>query len=121
MHSLILYRAKHEQFDLDFLTEILKSCPHVCGIRAEEDLGASLQIQFKVEDTSITALLSKSRDAIFIRGTHRPAIKTMILLKQYLPNIELRLCDSDNSFDISLTDSVTVLDVEQHMLNELHD
>jgi hypothetical protein len=117
----MLYRADQGMFDLDELVECLRFHPQVSDVRLGDDFEMIMHTDFDIDGNPITASMLNTLDAIFIRGMHDAAILAMIEIQHCCPNFGVRLCDTDNSFDIAMRSGLTVAEVRKCMAGGIHD
>ena len=121
MHSLILYRADHGKFDVSELRRILR--PSNSRFTAESDTVEMGDVawRFPVDGWEVEMLLPSSGDAVFARGTGDEAIAAILHVATCCPGSNLRLSDSDYSFDISVGPELSAADVSKALHDGHHE
>ena len=119
MQTLILYRTDQKAFDIASLFKRLKERGYVQKTCSDE-VSEVVHLDLRLNDEQISADVLNPADGITIRNSTPSAIRAMLTLASCVDGC-VRLCDTDNSFSISLAATTTVDSVLASMMSGQHD
>jgi len=116
MNQLLLYRGEGIKFAPAVVVDALRAIPGVTDIEERQGAGWIIQALLDHQNDSTIVRLAEDGESISIVGTGAASLKAVVeMLARIGP--ELRLVDTDYTFDVSLG-GVTTMDGLQTRIGE---
>lgn len=111
---LLLFIGEDEKFNLSQIADILSKIPNIQNFKQGDFVGSILECEFS-EKTDYTIIrLSDDLETISIDGDGDASLKIALEIQKHYPQ-NLRLIDSNYSFDIELAKIKSVGQLRQNM------
>jgi hypothetical protein len=121
MHSLILYRADQGRFEIAELRRILQLSNSQLPATFDTTGMGDVAWRLPVDGWGVDMFVPSSGDAVFARGTGDEEIAAILHVATLCPGSDLRLTDSDYSFNISVGPELSATDISTAMQNGRHE
>ena len=114
MKMLLLFIGEDEKFNFSEIADILPKIPHIHNLKQGEFVGSILECEFSDKNDYTIIRLSDDLETISIDGDGDASLKIALEIQKHYPQ-NLRLIDSNYSFDIELEKIKSVGQLRQKM------
>jgi hypothetical protein len=114
MKMLLLFIGEDEKFNLIQVADILTKIPNIQNLKQGDFVGSILEGEFSEKNDFTIIRLSDDLETISIDGDGDASLKIALELQKHYPK-NLRLIDSNYSFDIELAKINSVGQLRQNM------
>lgn len=114
MKTLLLFIGEAEKFNLNEVAEIFPKIPNIQNLKQGDFVGSILECEFSDNNDYTIIRLSDDLETISIDGDGDASLKIALEIQKHYPQ-NLRLIDSNYSFDIELDKINSVSQLRQKM------
>ncbi|MGL5195406.1 MAG: hypothetical protein ACRC8Y_17630 [Chroococcales cyanobacterium] len=114
MKMLLLFIGEDEKFNLIQIADILTKIPNIQNLKQGDFVGSILEGEFSEKNDFTIIRLSDDLETISIDGDGDASLKIALEIQKHYPQ-NLRLIDSNYSFDIELAKINSVGQLRQNM------
>ncbi|HIK08794.1 MAG TPA: hypothetical protein IGS52_00760 [Oscillatoriaceae cyanobacterium M33_DOE_052] len=114
MKTLLLFIGESEKFNLSEVAEIFPKIPNIQNLKQGDFVGSILECEFFDKNDYTIIRLSDDLETISIDGDGDASLKIALEIQKHYPQ-NLRLIDSNYSFDIELDQIKSVGQLRQKM------
>ncbi|WP_199246184.1 hypothetical protein [[Phormidium] sp. ETS-05] len=114
MKTLLLFIGEAEKFNLNEVGEIFTKIPNIQNLKQGDFIGSILECEFSDNNDYTIIRLSDDLETISIDGDGDASLKIALEIQKHYPQ-NLRLIDSNYSFDIELDKIKSVGQLRQKM------
>ncbi len=118
MKILLLLSGEDEKFNLSEVADILPKIPQIQNLKQGEFVGSILECELSDRNDYTMIRLSDDLETISIDGDGDASLKIALEIQKHYPQ-NLRLIDSNYSFDIELDKIKSVGELRQKMQESL--
>jgi hypothetical protein len=110
MHNLILFDPTGRSIPADAVRAVVESDGRFSSVRRDTATGTLVEATFNCGDAFTTARLSEDGERISLSSTSAAALSAALVLQRHL-RTPLRIVDTDNSFDLMLSEYASLEDL----------
>lgn len=114
MKTLLLFIGEAEKFNLNEVAEVFPKIPNIQNLKQGDFVGSILECEFSDNNDYTIIRLSDDLETISIDGDGDASLKIALEIQKNYPQ-NLRLIDSNYSFDIELDKIKSVSQLRQKM------
>ncbi len=114
MKMLLLFIGEDEKFNLSQVADILTKIPNIQNFNQGNFVGSILECEFSEKNDFTIIRLSDDLETISIDGDGEASLKIALEIQKHYPQ-NLRLIDSNYSFDIELAEIKSVGQLRHQM------